>query len=207
MKKYILVIVLMSFIIPSVALASWWNPFTWNIFKRKVTPPVEVVVQEPVATSAVEKLEVKEESKKEVKQLPIISTSKKLQEVPKITPVVAPVITPVAPPPAPVGPTEAETKLYEQKLKELEAIRLKQKQLDTLTEKYNNDMDKIDQEILDIKTKFYKDVDANYNNPNVIGPVADRRYTALLNEANTKIDLLIIKSQQLSLDYKKAISK
>lgn len=29
MKKYIVVLLLILFIIPSVALASWWNPFSW----------------------------------------------------------------------------------------------------------------------------------------------------------------------------------
>ena len=32
MKKYIAVLFLIAFIVPSVAFASWWNPFTWNIF-------------------------------------------------------------------------------------------------------------------------------------------------------------------------------
>lgn len=29
MKKYLLTLVLIMFIVPSVALASWWNPFSW----------------------------------------------------------------------------------------------------------------------------------------------------------------------------------
>jgi hypothetical protein len=32
MKKYLLVLLLVVFIIPSVAFASWWNPFSWNWF-------------------------------------------------------------------------------------------------------------------------------------------------------------------------------
>jgi len=32
MKKYILVILLIVFITPSVVFASWWNPFSWDIF-------------------------------------------------------------------------------------------------------------------------------------------------------------------------------
>ncbi len=214
MKKYILVVVLVSFIIPSVALASWWNPFTWNIFKRKVPPPVQTVV-----STTTDKLEIKEaskeeikqtpavvEPKKEVKQTPRVSTQNKLQEVPKVIPVVAPVITPIVPPPpAPVAPTEAETKLYEQKLKELKEIQLKQKQIDSLTEKYNEDMSKIDQEVLDIKTKFYKDKDAIYNNSQLTQSIAEAQYISLLNKANTEIELLNIQSQQLSLNYKKEV--
>ncbi len=32
MKKYLPVFILSTLIIPSVAFASWWNPFTWSIF-------------------------------------------------------------------------------------------------------------------------------------------------------------------------------
>jgi S1-C subfamily serine protease len=38
MKKYLLVLLLVIFIIPSIASASWWNPFSWF---RKNTKPVE----------------------------------------------------------------------------------------------------------------------------------------------------------------------
>ena len=36
MKKYLLVIATIS-IVPSIAFASWWNPFTWNIFSSHQT--------------------------------------------------------------------------------------------------------------------------------------------------------------------------
>jgi len=46
MKKYILVLLLVIFIVPSIALASWWNPFSWKIFQKKeVAPQVQVEVQ------------------------------------------------------------------------------------------------------------------------------------------------------------------
>lgn len=35
MKKYISALLLILLIIPSVALASWWNPFSWKVFHRK----------------------------------------------------------------------------------------------------------------------------------------------------------------------------
>lgn len=40
MKKYLIVLFLIAFIIPSIALASWWNPFSW--FKK--TPKYEQTV-------------------------------------------------------------------------------------------------------------------------------------------------------------------
>ena len=52
MKKYISILILALFIIPSVALASWWNPFTWKIFKKKEpAPQVQVVNTEKEKTS------------------------------------------------------------------------------------------------------------------------------------------------------------
>lgn len=37
MKKYIIISLLTILVAPSVALASWWNPFTWSIFHRADT--------------------------------------------------------------------------------------------------------------------------------------------------------------------------
>jgi len=46
MKKYISVLFLLTFIIPSIAFASWWNPFTWKVFhKKEITPNVQVEIQ------------------------------------------------------------------------------------------------------------------------------------------------------------------
>jgi len=37
MKKYLLILILIILTAPSIALASWWNPFSWNIFQRTDT--------------------------------------------------------------------------------------------------------------------------------------------------------------------------
>lgn len=51
MKKYISILILALFIIPSVALASWWNPFTWKVFKkREPVPQVQVINTEKEKT-------------------------------------------------------------------------------------------------------------------------------------------------------------
>lgn len=51
MKKYIAVLFLIMFIAPSVAFASWWNPFTWKIFKKKEpVPQVQVINTEKEKT-------------------------------------------------------------------------------------------------------------------------------------------------------------
>ncbi len=49
MKKYLLFLFLIAFILPSIALASWWNPFSWfggwSFNKTEVAPPVQVEKQ------------------------------------------------------------------------------------------------------------------------------------------------------------------
>lgn len=49
MKKYITILFLLMFIAPSIALASWWNPFSWfsnwNFVKKETAPQVRVEIQ------------------------------------------------------------------------------------------------------------------------------------------------------------------
>jgi hypothetical protein len=58
MKKYISIALLALFIVPSVALASWWNPFTWKIFKKKE------VVSQPQAQEKAQELDSKTSEEK-----------------------------------------------------------------------------------------------------------------------------------------------
>jgi hypothetical protein len=51
MKKYFGVLFLIMVIIPSVAFASWWNPLSWKIFKKKEpAPQVQVINTEKEKT-------------------------------------------------------------------------------------------------------------------------------------------------------------
>ncbi|MEK7538349.1 MAG: hypothetical protein AAB552_00765 [Patescibacteria group bacterium] len=43
MKKILISLVFVALVAPQIALASWWNPFTWKIF----TKPTEVPIEEP----------------------------------------------------------------------------------------------------------------------------------------------------------------
>ncbi len=56
MKKYAPVLFLVVFLIPSIALASWWNPFSWKVFKRKVAAPQAQVAE--IKTPAEDKAEI-----------------------------------------------------------------------------------------------------------------------------------------------------
>lgn len=69
MKKYILVLLLVILIVPSVVSASWWNPFTWKIFNKQIESKIEQPVIDPVdQTVEIEKL------KKEVEDLKKINS-------------------------------------------------------------------------------------------------------------------------------------
>lgn len=87
MKKYykfFIILLVVSFIVPQIALASWWNPFSWNIwnkiFYRKAETKIERIISTPTVqntneqktndqSSEIEKL------KKEVEELKTKSTS------------------------------------------------------------------------------------------------------------------------------------
>ncbi len=55
MKKYLSVLILTIFIIPSIAMASWWNPFSWNWFGLFNNKDKQTIVAPPVITTPTEK--------------------------------------------------------------------------------------------------------------------------------------------------------
>lgn len=64
MKKFILVLFLLIMIIPSIALASWWNPFSWKIFhKKEIVVPTLTIQPTSVNTEEIQQL------KKEIEEL------------------------------------------------------------------------------------------------------------------------------------------
>ncbi len=51
MKKYLLIASLMTLIVPSVAFASWWNPFSWFHFSNSETIEVATSTVQAMATT------------------------------------------------------------------------------------------------------------------------------------------------------------
>lgn len=53
MKKYLTILFLIVFITPSIAYASWWNPFSWKVFNKSPEVKIEktVVTQNPNSVS------------------------------------------------------------------------------------------------------------------------------------------------------------
>ena len=93
MKKIIPVLILAIFIVPSLALASWWNPFSW-FKKAPVLSPVVETQKEPVKSSEIEELKKQiEELKNQVVPVktPVIKEVNKVAPI-QVIPVVAPVV-------------------------------------------------------------------------------------------------------------------
>ncbi len=92
MKKYILVLLLTIFIIPSIALASWWNPFSWKVFNK--TP--EIKIEKPIT----------------IPDKPVDTSIQKTKEEPKTT-------AQSKNPPSSVTKNESVSKIVNQKVSDL----------------------------------------------------------------------------------------
>ena len=96
MKKYIVFVLLLTIIIPSVAFASWWNPFTWKIFhKTQIVPQVQIETQK-TSDEKINDLQKEIDSLKKQQTTPTSTSTTPVvkKEVKKIIPIVAnPVIT------------------------------------------------------------------------------------------------------------------
>ena len=79
------------FITPSIALASWWNPFSWKVFsffKKKQELKQEQVIEEKTSEEKIEELQKQlDELKGEKENLDILFVSSENKEVKK-TPVI-----------------------------------------------------------------------------------------------------------------------
>jgi len=78
MKKYLSILLLVVFIIPAIASASWWNPFSWKIFRKKNINPI--VVSQQINLNKPQE-ELKKEQKEAEKQ--IKNTSKEIEKLKK----------------------------------------------------------------------------------------------------------------------------
>ncbi len=58
MKKYFSILLLIVFIVPAIASASWWNPFSWKVFKKKqVAPQVQIINTEKTSEQKIDELQ------------------------------------------------------------------------------------------------------------------------------------------------------
>ena len=85
MKRYSLFILLVVFITPSVAFASWWNPFSW--FKKQVVQPPVVQVSIPTSNSVNDKKIGKEKVIQKKEKEDTKPTTKQITPTPSSLPV------------------------------------------------------------------------------------------------------------------------
>jgi Skp family chaperone for outer membrane proteins len=84
MNKKILTLVIVALIFPTIAFASWWNPFTWKIFNRKNTVAQVSLVSQPKPEELKKQVEsVKKEIKDKSKDL--VQLKKELEKSNKET--------------------------------------------------------------------------------------------------------------------------
>lgn len=90
--KTVSVILALVILIPNIALASWWNPFSWNIFhKKEVITPIQIENTETVKTSEEKITELQKEINDLKKQQPVTTSPKTIstvKEVKKVVPTV-----------------------------------------------------------------------------------------------------------------------
>ena len=96
MKKYLLILLLAIFIIPSIAFASWWNPFSWfsgwTFHKTEIAPQIPVETQK-TSEEKINELQKQLDELKNQKQNPSSTTiTPKPKEIKKVAPVV---VTPI----------------------------------------------------------------------------------------------------------------
>ncbi|KKS58615.1 MAG: hypothetical protein UV24_C0019G0019 [Candidatus Nomurabacteria bacterium GW2011_GWA2_42_41] len=88
MKKLLISVVAVTLIVPQVAMASWWNPFTWKIFSKSAEVRVEQsfdvsienIKATTTATSTAKISQQKEIIKKQNTNPAVISAPKKIVE-------------------------------------------------------------------------------------------------------------------------------
>lgn len=104
MKKYIIFIVLVLVLLPQLAFASWWNPFSWSWFKTTTPvvlfqPQENLPVPQDVSINEIPTPPAKVVPKK-APPAPVIKKEPVVQ-VPVYVPPLAPVVVPPVPQPIP----------------------------------------------------------------------------------------------------------
>ncbi len=164
MKKYLLVLAVLVFVVPSVVSASWWNPFSWSIFQRK--QPVQQVqtVNPEITNNQDEEIQALQKQIDDLKKANSVKTLPAAKEIPKIAPVIVTpaVVSPqlkveqTIPKPQAVSPSVSPTQTSPQiqaktPLQVEETNKLKQDKLDEINEKIdelNSWYDKVHRNIL-----------------------------------------------------------
>jgi len=94
-KQFIIITSIALLIVPSLTFASWWNPFTWNIFQRPTEIKTEETITQPTSTSSI--VVETEQSKTDVQTAEIEKLKKEVEELKKKPDPVVSAPTPTVP--------------------------------------------------------------------------------------------------------------
>jgi len=81
MKKYLLILLLAIFIIPSIAFASWWNPLSWSIWNIfRPTPHAQVQIATTITPTTVATTTEKADTKVVSTKKPVVDSTQKVSQ-------------------------------------------------------------------------------------------------------------------------------
>src|SRR3989344_4604580 len=116
--KHIFVIVAVGiFVVPQIAMAAWWNPFTWKIFTFKKTPKTEMQEIKTATTTPIQATTTSnvsseiEQLKKEIENLKKKQTTKSIVPPTLIPQKTSTTIQPTTPSPIVSPSTVTQTKI------------------------------------------------------------------------------------------------
>jgi hypothetical protein len=73
------ILIMVAFSVPQLALASWWNPFSWFKKEVKIEQPIQIPVVQPEVVIVPEK-NIEKEIKEETKVIPVIESKNIINE-------------------------------------------------------------------------------------------------------------------------------
>lgn len=227
MKKYFFALLLIVFITPSVVFASWWNPISWKVFKKKEIVPQVQVEKQKTPEEKISDLQKQLDDLKKQQPIPTSNTTYPIikKEVKKNIPAVDELASLKAQNQAKL---EAEAKIraeqhalskaqilaqqeieirqqaQEQANQKAAAFQqeLEQKQalLTEMKANCDNPINQVKTEILQLKSDYYvkyKAIGDNCRGCTTAG--VQGQYDGLLRVTNQKIDELNLKIQQIAL--------
>jgi len=198
MKKSL--IVLITLFIPFSAQASWWNPADWT-----KSPKINIIstttneeIQKTTIKTVVKEVPIERIVEKKVSDPVIIAENAVLRtEIAQLKAQLAQCAVPAMT--SDTGYSEFE---YQQELEKELKEKKKEKIYNELS--YTEKINSLQQKIIDIKTQYYKDVQAiNSSGGNYSQSYAEGLINKKLKEANIKIEQINLQIQQLQLDQAK----
>lgn len=234
MKKYALFLLAIVFV-PSIAFASWWNPFTW--FTKNTALSNHSSVQSEISIDKLGNINSPEKTiqtkilpkKTARKSTPTVITEQVVLPPPQQKDNVPTASAITTPPPNTtlcngiyynpcfagqdfICPSNGNgyCQLSQQQQEQLQQAQLvaaqqKTNQINTLTSQYNTQFNALEQQIINIKNQYYKDlVPIDGSGTNLMEAQGEKQN--LLNKDNALISQIQLQEQQLYLDYSTKIN-